>query len=90
MHPPPPFPPPFGSAVRYEEALAAAGWLLIGGGAGGRVYHRPGDAEVVKVVDGDVCYHAFVSFVLGNPSACLPTLTLEHWDAINLRGRGAH
>lgn len=86
MHPPPPFPPPFGSAVRYEEALAAAGWLLIRGGAGGRVYHRPGDAEVVKVVDGDVCYHAFVSFVLGNPPACLPTLTLEHWDAINLWG----
>lgn len=80
MQPPPPSPTASASAVQYEAALLAAGWGLLAGGAGGRVYHRPADAEVIKVADGDECYHAFVCFALANSAACLPRLSLIHWD----------
>jgi hypothetical protein len=61
-------------AAAYCCELERAGWVQIGGGAGGRVFHRNDDQMVIKVSDGDDCYLAFVDYVLATPQDCLPIL----------------
>jgi len=84
----PPVPANSNTAVSYESALMAAGWSLIGQGAGGRVYHRNGDGCVIKVSEADLCYLAFATYAQSNPQTCLPTLTIVHhgnnWAVIHI------
>jgi hypothetical protein len=74
----PPDPALSNSAQGYEAELQIAGWKLIGQGVGGRVYHRVGDLEVIKVSDGDFCYIAFAEYAQANQSTCVPKLQVVH------------
>ena len=75
---PVPDPAHYDGAAGYCEALVRAGWKPAGEGVGGRVFHRHGNTDVVKVVDGDRCYMAFADFALAHPSNCLPALRFAH------------
>lgn len=84
----PPDPKLSRSANQYEQALESAGWTRIGAGAGGRVFHRACDPDVIKVSDGDDCYLAFANFAAANPAPCLPDLRVVYqngqWSVVHI------
>ncbi len=82
MTPPPPAPNLYLSAVSYHAALLSAGWVLIGQGVGGKVFHRAGDVEVVKVSEGDNCYLAFASYAMAHRSSCTPNLQIVFQNSL--------
>ncbi len=76
----PPDPALSHSASHYCTELEDAGWVEIGNGVGGRVFHRDVDPEVIKVTDGDDCYLAFAEYASDHPQECLPKLEIKHRD----------
>jgi hypothetical protein len=74
----PPDPALSPSAVHYAQTLMDAGWICIGAGVGGEVFHRQGDPDVIKVSDGDECYVSFAAYAQANPMTCLPRLRIVH------------
>lgn len=63
----PPDPRRSTSAATYCCELKRTGWVQIGEGVGGHVFHRADDPAVIKVSDGDNCYLAFADYVVANP-----------------------
>jgi hypothetical protein len=74
----PPDPNLSGTAVAYCCALTTAGWTCIGEGVGGRVFHRAGDDQVIKVSDGDRCYLLFADYASSHPTECVPKLAVVY------------
>lgn len=61
------------SMMAADIKLTDAGWIGIGRGAYGSVYHKPGFNYVLKLFSGDdLAYRTFLSMVMSNPNIHFP------------------